>query len=111
MEIGGVSMTIRQLSESGNEELRERLCPSGHGLITLTGDLGCCTVCGRQRDKDCNRDHHPCDDSVGLQCVYESKKVTNGVCKRKYNFETEFCSGAPSLELNFSETGQSVLCK
>lgn len=83
MEIGGVSMTIRQLSESGNEELRERLCPSGHGLITLTGDLGCCTVCGRQRDKDCNRDHHPCDDSVGLQCVYESKKVTNGVCKPK----------------------------
>ena len=92
-------MTIRQLSESGNEELRERLCPSGHGLITLTGDLGCCTVCGRQRDKECNRDHHPCDDSVGLQCVYESKKSTDGVCKRKYKIRFWFfCSKAPPLK-------------
>lgn len=83
MSIGGVAMTIKQLSESGNEELREKICPSGHGLIELSGELDCCTVCGRQRDVKCDADKTPCDSSIGLECIYADKKAPYGTCKPK----------------------------
>ena len=80
-KLKGTQMSIKSLAEKGNEEMRARICPHGHGLITLTGVLDCCTVCGKQINEVCDK-YHPCDATLGLQCVHgDSKK--SGTCKRK----------------------------
>lgn len=76
-------MSIISLAQKGNEALRAKFCPVGHGMLRLTGDLACCSVCGRQNGEECNA-YHPCDDTLELECKYESaKKPDRGVCRPK----------------------------
>ena len=81
-------MTIKQLAEHGNGRIREKICPSGHGLVELTGDMNCCTVCGKQNGDECDTTLRPCDSTVGLTCELESKKSNHGICKRELTFRS-----------------------